>query len=170
MRAAAVVVTIRSMMTTYHAETRAAEDSERLGERLGALLAAGDVLCLCGTLGAGKTCLARGLARGWGALEQPTSPTFTLVNEYHRRADRQRFYHMDAYRLSGAVEAQTTALDDILGAAGVLVVEWPERIEAALPAERLWVDIRVTGGDSREFVFTATGPRARTLLASLTDE
>ncbi len=153
--------------TSLTLTTRSPEETERLGERLGALLVAGDVLCLSGELGAGKTCLARGLARGWGALERPTSPTFTLINEYRRAADGQRFYHMDGYRLSGAVEAQTTGVEDVLDAPGVLAVEWPERIEAALPAERLWIDIRDEGNSRRSFTLRASGPRAAALVEAL---
>ncbi len=147
--------------------THAPEETERVGERLGALLQAGDVICLSGRLGAGKTCLTRGLARGWGAVERPTSPTFTLINEYQRSQDSQRFYHMDGYRLSGAVEAQTTGVEDVLDAPGVLVVEWPERIEEALPAERLWIDIRDEGGDDRLLIIQGTGKRPAELVEAL---
>lgn len=161
-------------MATSHEEavalelqTHSPEETERLGERIGALLRPGDVLCLSGDLGAGKTCLTRGLARGWGSSQQPTSPTFTLVNEYRRATDAQRFYHMDCYRLSGAVEARTTALDDILDAPGVLVIEWPERIAAALPDERLWIEIRDLGDSERAFRLVAAGERAAAILASL---
>jgi tRNA threonylcarbamoyladenosine biosynthesis protein TsaE len=144
--------------------THSADETEALGERLGQHLVSGAVLCLSGELGAGKTCLTRGLARGWGALELPTSPTFTLINEYRRIKDSQRFYHMDCYRLSGAVEAQNTALDDILDTAGVLVIEWPERISEALPEDRLWVKIEDRGSDNRALVFTASGRQAAALL------
>ncbi len=144
-------------------------ETERLGERLGRLLLPGDVLCLCGDLGTGKTCLTRGLARGWGASQPTTSPTFTLVNEYRRPHDTQRFYHMDCYRLSGSVEAQTTALDDILDTLGVLVIEWPERIAPALPQDCLWVEIRDLGGNNREFRFTAQGARGAALLRALSE-
>src|SRR5687767_4578803 len=89
-------------------------DTERLGERLGALLDAGDLLCLSGTLGAGKTRLVRGLARGWGAQEHATSPTFTLVNEYTRPNDEGlRFYHVDCYRMESIVDAISTGIEDL---------------------------------------------------------
>lgn len=149
--------------------THAPHETEHLGEHIGRLLLPGDVLCLCGDLGTGKTCLTRGLARGWGATQPATSPTFTLVNEYRRPHDAQRFYHMDCYRLSGPVEAQTTALDDILDASGVLVIEWPERIAPALPQDCLWIEIRDLGGDDREFRITARGARGAALLRALSD-
>jgi tRNA threonylcarbamoyladenosine biosynthesis protein TsaE len=147
--------------------TTSPEETEALGERLGKQLRSGDVVCLAGDLGAGKTCLTRGLAHGWGAQERATSPTFILVNEYHRAADSQRFFHMDCYRLSGAAEAQTVALDDLLDAPGVLIIEWPERIAPALPPDRLWVDILDRGDTVRELVFHAGGKRARRLLNAL---
>ena len=157
----------RNTYTTLTITTHAPEETVQLGERLGAHLRSGDVLCLSGALGAGKTPLTRGLARGWGALERPTSPTFTLINEYRRAGDSERFYHVDAYRLSGAVEAVTTGIEDVLGAPGVVVIEWPERIEPALPDERLWIDIEATGDEERRFTLRAEGARAEALVAAL---
>jgi tRNA threonylcarbamoyladenosine biosynthesis protein TsaE len=147
--------------------THAASQTHDLGEILGRLLARGDLLCLSGELGAGKTTFTRGLARGWEARENATSPTFTLINEYTRARDDQRFYHMDGYRLSGAVEAQTTALEDVLDAPGVVVIEWPERIRDILPEERLWIDIVRSGPGERTFTLNPSGPRAEELVAML---
>lgn len=147
--------------------THSAEETHDLGQVLGQLLAHGDLLCLSGELGAGKTTFTRGLARGWGARENATSPTFTLINEYTRSADDQRFYHMDGYRLSGAIEAQTTALEDVLDAPGVVVIEWPERISAILPDQRLWIDIMRSGPGERTFTLNPTGSRAEELIGAL---
>src|SRR5512139_771414 len=82
--------------------THSPEATEALGERLGVRLLPGDVIALSGELGAGKTCFVRGLARGWGAMERPTSPTFTLINLYHRQADAVQMAHVDCYRLENA--------------------------------------------------------------------
>lgn len=144
--------------------THSPSETEQLGERIGAWLQGGDILCLSGALGAGKTCLVRGLARGWGAIERPTSPTFTLINEYRRDRDPQRFYHVDCYRLAGAADAWTTGLDDLFAPSSVMVFEWPERILDILPAERLWIEIRDLGDTSREFALAASGHRALALL------
>lgn len=144
--------------------TYSPSETEQLGEQIGAHLLGGDVLCLSGTLGAGKTCLVRGLARGWGAIERPTSPTFTLINQYQRVRDSQTFYHADCYRLAGTTDAWTTGLDDLFDPANVMVIEWPERILDALPTERLWIEIRDLGDTSREFVLVASGDRALALL------
>ncbi|MBN1120969.1 MAG: tRNA (adenosine(37)-N6)-threonylcarbamoyltransferase complex ATPase subunit type 1 TsaE [Anaerolineae bacterium] len=148
-------------------QTESPEETEYLGEQIGALLGARDIVCLAGNLGAGKTCLVRGMARGWGASGQATSPTFTLINEYRRTDDNKRFYHMDSYRLSGTADALSTGLDDILDAQEILVIEWPEHILDTLPADRLWIEITDQGGDSRKLAFTAGGSRAAVLLSRL---
>jgi tRNA threonylcarbamoyladenosine biosynthesis protein TsaE len=144
--------------------THSLAETERLGERLGAALRDGDLLCLSGPLGAGKTTLTRGLARGWGAAGRVTSPTFTLINEYRHPSDGERFFHVDCYRLSGPLDAMTTGLEDVLDAPGVIAIEWPERIADMLPAERLWIAIADAGRGSRRFTFRADGVRAEELM------
>lgn len=150
-------------------QTTSPAETERLGERLGALLESGDLVLLSGQLGAGKTCLTRGLARGWGAQEQPTSPTFTLVNEYHRQGNfsKDRFYHADCYRMDRPEDAISAGIEDLLNEPGVLVIEWPERIESLLPPERLMIEIGTSEDDSRSFTLKACGERARKLLDHL---
>jgi len=147
--------------------THGPEETEQLGERLGKRLQSGDVVALSGELGAGKTCLVRGLARGWGAVDHPTSPTFTLINEYRRERDSQRFYHVDAYRLADARDAQTLGLEDALDAAGVVVVEWAERIRGALPDAALWIEVEDLGGDVRRFCFDPRGSHAEKIIAGI---
>ncbi len=147
--------------------TESPHETERLGECLGTLLRAGDLICLSGSLGTGKTCLTRGLARAWGALEAPNSPTFTLINEYHRIQDRERFYHADCYRLVNTDDARTTGIEDFLDAPAVLVIEWPERINELLPLERLTIEIEDIGMDRRVFRFIPYGVRAHNLVQSL---
>lgn len=143
--------------------SHSAEQTRRLGVRLGELLSACDVICLSGDLGSGKTTLVMGIARGWGALDQVTSPTFVLVNQY-RRADAAILYHLDAYRLSSPREALDSGLGEVLDGQGDLVVEWPERILAVLPAERLWVNLRWVGEEKRGLRFEAMGLRYERLL------
>jgi tRNA threonylcarbamoyladenosine biosynthesis protein TsaE len=142
-------------------------ETEHLGQHLGQHLQPGDLICLAGDLGAGKTCFVRGLARGWGAVERPTSPTFTLINEYHRQADARRLYHVDCYRLGSARDAQSTGLDDVLASGDVVVIEWPERILAILPDQRLWIALRDAGEIDRLLLISASGPRAEALLGRL---
>jgi tRNA threonylcarbamoyladenosine biosynthesis protein TsaE len=133
------------------------EITRELGNRLGALLQPGDLICLQGDLGAGKTTLTQGIAAGWGSADAVSSPTFVMVNLY-RAADDTPLYHMDAYRIESLPEAEQLGIEDML-AEGALIVEWPERIEAVLPKERLWLTLTHNGENEREIVISASGAR-----------
>ncbi|MBN1147713.1 MAG: tRNA (adenosine(37)-N6)-threonylcarbamoyltransferase complex ATPase subunit type 1 TsaE [Anaerolineales bacterium] len=145
--------------------SRSAEQTRRMGMRLGALLRPGDAICLVGDLGSGKTTLVQGVSAGWGSLDPASSPTFVLVNVY-RRLDGGRLFHLDAYRLSGAAEAEDLDIDALL-ARGPLVVEWADRIQAALPVENLQVSLRWIDQRQRDLMLTAHGARYYSLLADL---
>ena len=142
------------------------EQTLRFGARLGERLISGDLICLSGELGVGKTTFVIGLAQGWGALDQVTSTTFVIVNEY-RRADGLRLWHLDCYRLSAGRDALALGFVDLLDAEGVMLIEWPERILEVLPSERLNLSLRwVPGSDSkRGFRMEALGARYEHLLA-----
>ena len=127
--------------------SRSPEETHLLGKVLGASLRAPAVVFLCGSLGTGKTTLARGIAEGLG-LQDPGlvhSPSFTLVNIYHGRCP---IYHVDLYRLSGERELRSVGLDDFLGRDGVTIVEWGERL-ASYRIAAVMVEIEDAGGDSR---------------------
>jgi len=145
--------------------SRSPEQTRRLGVRVGALLQTGDVLCLSGELGSGKTTLVQGIAAGWGSSDAANSPTFVLVNVY-RHPEGKHLYHLDAYRLSSAAEAADLDLQAMLES-GPLVVEWAERIQAALPAANLWVTLRWVDDEQRDMVFKANGERYLQLLTEL---
>ncbi len=150
------------------------DQTQRLGARLGALLQGGDVICLEGTLGSGKTCLAQGLGRGWGVGQRLISPTFVLVREYARPKDEDdgvksaKLYHADFYRLSGADEALGLGIDEFLGDEhAVFVIEWAERARALIPPEHLWIKLNTSDRSNqmrRVLYFTAQGERHTTLL------
>jgi tRNA threonylcarbamoyladenosine biosynthesis protein TsaE len=133
----------------------------RVGARLGELLRPGDLVCLHGDLGTGKTTLVQGMARGWGSAKAARSPSFVLVNEY-RRADGMVLYHLDAFRLEPGewpgleVEA---ALDN-----GAMVVEWPERVEGFLTQERMQVEMRWIDETRRNLRVEAKGARPEEIL------
>ncbi len=131
--------------------------THRVGARLGELLRGGELVCLEGELGAGKTCFAQGIGLGWGAGQRLRSPTFTLINEWKRASDSMRLYHIDVYRLGSVAEAQALGLEELWNGADVYVIEWPERIAELLPAERLWVRLSVVDDTRRRLVFTACG-------------
>ena len=141
------------------------EQTRQLGERLGSALRTGDVICLQGELGAGKTTFVQGIAQGWGSLDSVSSPTFILVNAY-RRADGGQIFHMDAYRLDSTGEAEELDLDSML-AEGALIVEWPERMQGLIPNERLWVEFTQSGEEERDMKFNARGKRYEALLDSI---
>lgn len=145
--------------------SRSAEQTRRVGMRLGALLQTGDLIGLVGELGSGKTTLVKGIATGCGSLDPVSSPTFVIVNVY-RRPDGKRLFHMDAYRLRDANEAIDLDLDDMLEN-GTLVVEWAERVQPALSKEGLWVTLKWVDEYQRDMIIAVRGLRYQALLAKL---
>ena len=142
--------------------SRSTEQTRRAGMRLGALLEPGDVICLVGDLGSGKTTLMQGVAAGWGSLDQVSSPTFVLVNVY-RRLESQRLFHLDAYRISGPQEAEDLDLEALI-AQGPLVIEWADRSQAALTKERMWIQMRYIDITQRDLIISAHGKRYKNIL------
>lgn len=145
--------------------TTSPEETEALGERLGNLLRAGDMLALFGDLGAGKTTLVRGLARGLGSEDRVSSPTFVLMHLYDGRLP---VYHFDAYRLSGPSDLLGIGADEYLEGDGVAVVEWSERAEGILPPER--VDVFLSMGaspDERVLRLEGRGLRGAEIVEAL---
>ncbi len=114
--------------------------TQRLAAALAGVAAPGDLVCLWGELGAGKTVFAKGFGRGLGVTTTINSPTFVLMAEHEGRIP---LFHLDLYRLADASGAFAGGLFDDRQAAGVTLVEWPERFGAALPAAR--VDVRIDG-------------------------
>ncbi len=126
--------------------TNSPVETEAVGEALGRVLQPGTVLAYRGDLGAGKTAFTRGLARGLGATEQVTSPTYTIVNEY--LSGRLPLFHFDMYRLGSCDDLFDIGWEDYLERGGVCAVEWSENVEEALE-DALFVTIEKTGEDSR---------------------
>ena len=137
------------MRTNSPAETRA------LGFRLSAMLRPGDVLLLLGDLGAGKSELTRGIARGLGVTCPVASPSFTILNVYDEGTIP--LYHFDWYRLNSAEELYEMGMDEYLGGDGVAVVEWPSRCPEAVPETYLEVRIDSVGESAREIILTPRG-------------
>ena len=132
-----------------------------LGRALATVAEAGDVLCLWGDLGAGKTHLAKAFGAGLGITDTITSPSFILMAEY---AGRLPLFHIDLYRLADAADALSGGLIDDRQSAGVTLVEWPERLGPALPAERLDVVIDGSGDEPRRITLRAVGDGPRRYL------
>lgn len=145
--------------------SRSPEQTRRIGVRLGKMLKTGDIICLQGELGAGKTTFVQGVAQGWGSLDAVSSPTFIIVNVY-RRADQSELYHLDTYRLENSAEAAMLDLDEMI-AAGPLLIEWAERIKEILPKERLWITFEHLDEEQRQLRFKAKGKRYQNFLTLL---
>ena len=129
--------------------------TREIGARLAQAAAAGDLVCLRGELGAGKTQLAKGFGAGLGVTDTISSPSFVLMAEY---AGRLPLFHVDLYRLADAADALAGGLLDERQADGVTIVEWPERMGAILPAARLDVTIDGSGDEPRTITFQAGEP------------
>jgi tRNA threonylcarbamoyladenosine biosynthesis protein TsaE len=150
-------------------EVVGADQMVKLGEKLGAACAAGDVIALVGDLGAGKTVFAQGLARGLGVpLDVPIpSPTFTLVNEY--KHGRVPLYHVDLYRLERQAELEHVGLWDLYRGEAVVVVEWFDRFPQVAPRELLELRIQRVPGrdDARQIEVIAHGAAGTRLARAL---
>lgn len=134
-----------------------------LGRRLGERIGPGDVVCLSGALGAGKTTLARGAIEAWtGYPEESPSPTYTLVQTYE--GARGELWHVDLYRLQRPDEAWELGLEDAFAGAACLI-EWPERLEGQLPRDRLDLELKPEG-EGRTAALRAHGAW-RTKLAAI---
>jgi tRNA threonylcarbamoyladenosine biosynthesis protein TsaE len=149
--------------------TASTEETVALGARLGALLGPGDFVAIEGELGAGKTRLVEGIARGFGVDpdRRIPSPTFTLVNEHPGRA---LLVHADLYRLHGAAELEGLGWREYLAGGALVVVEWLSVVghEASdAPADRLEISIEMLGSDARRIRLTATGPQAARVLDAM---
>lgn len=137
------------------------DSTTRLGRALGEVARAGDLLCLWGDLGAGKTHLAKAIGAGLGVTDTIASPSFILMAEYDGRLP---LFHIDPYRLLSAEDALAGGLIDERQAGGVTLVEWPERLGDALPIDRLDVRIDGTGDDPRTITLIAWTERYRRYL------
>jgi tRNA threonylcarbamoyladenosine biosynthesis protein TsaE len=125
------------------------EETEKIGEKLAKALPAGTILAYRGDLGAGKTAFTRGLARGLGANEPVTSPTYTIVNEY--LSGRLPLFHFDMYRLRSADDLFDIGWEDYLDRNGICAVEWSENVAEAME-DAVFITIQKTGESSRRII------------------
>ncbi|MCK5340076.1 MAG: tRNA (adenosine(37)-N6)-threonylcarbamoyltransferase complex ATPase subunit type 1 TsaE [Desulfobulbaceae bacterium] len=142
------------------------DETSSLGQSLGRVAESGDVIALFGDLGAGKTTLTQFIGQG---LQVPdscyiTSPTFSLLHEYPGRIP---LFHMDLYRLSGEDDVIDLGFEDYLYGDGLVVIEWPDRLGALMPDNRLAIELTMTSESSRTAVFTAYGKKWVDKLAEI---
>lgn len=143
--------------------THSPEQTRRLGMHLGKLVEPGDILLLWGQIGAGKTLLTQGMARGLGVDDYVQSPTFTLAVEHDgKRSDGTplTLYHIDLYRIDGPSDFDTFGYEDYLDdTAGVVVIEWPERLGTEIPEQYLLINIEYVADTKRKLTFYPRGER-----------
>ena len=140
-----------------HARTDGVEATRTMARAVAGLVEPGDVLLLSGELGAGKTAFAQGFGDGLGVTEQITSPTFTLARHYDGRLP---LHHIDVYRLERLSEMQDIGIPELLDSGGVLLVEWGDAIEPAIPADYLEIRLSYgTGDDDRDLQLRCVGGR-----------
>lgn len=139
-----------------------ADQTKRLGMRLGKLIRVGSLICLIGDLGSGKTTFVKGLSAGWGSFDSVVSPTFQLVNEY-TSADHKKLFHLDTYRIETLLEAEELDIDTMLYY-GAVAVEWADRIDPVLPSDRFSIQFEYLDETRRGITFTAIGKNYLELL------
>ncbi len=146
--------------------SRSPEETLRIGEVIGEKLQPGDIVALIGELGAGKTCLTQGLARGLGVTSEwrITSPTFTLINEYPGRVP---LVHLDTYRLSGAGDLADLGYEDYFFAGNVVVIEWAEKIRQVLPEQTIFIEIDYVDENTRNIRISGDQVKCESLLTAL---
>ena len=137
--------------------SNSAKETEQLGYELGLLLKYEPkvVILLDGDLGSGKTTFTKGLALGLGIETIVNSPTFTIMKKYQSKDRLRTLYHLDLYRLDG--EGSDFDLEEYIDGIGMVVVEWPYRVESLLPKDHLLVQINKTSDHSREIIMTCIG-------------
>lgn len=155
-------------MDTIQIKLHNLEDTEKLGLLLGNLAAPGDVICLDGDLGAGKTALSQAIARGLGVPDTcyVTSPSFTILHEYKGRIP---MYHMDFYRLQDAGEVEDLGFEEYFYLAGLTVIEWSSRAVELLPDDRITLLIELNNDLSRTITLKSTKKYAK-LLQSINQQ
>ncbi len=132
--------------------SNSSQDTEKIAEKFALSLLGGEVIAFTGSLGMGKTCFVRGLARGLGFSGEVTSPTFALINEY--RGGRLDIFHFDMYRVTDWNDLYSTGYFDYCDYGGVIAVEWSENIESALPDGTIYIDIKRIDDTKRKITVT----------------
>lgn len=136
------------------------KDTKRFADHIAKVLMSGDIMCLSGELGAGKTTFTKYLASALGITKNIKSPTYTIIREYE--TEQFPFYHMDAYRLE-ETGTDGIGLEEYLESEGVTVIEWPQFIKDELGLNYVWLTFNKTGNESRQITIEGTGPRGKQL-------
>jgi len=142
-------------MKRFDLISKSSEETLHIGRIIGETLNGGNIVALTGELGAGKTCLTQGIAKGIGVSEEyyVTSPTFTLINEYPGRIP---LYHMDVYRLADSGDLEDMGYEEYFYGDGVVVIEWAEKVDDILPREALVVHLEYVDANKRMIRISCT--------------
>ena len=144
--------------------TKSPEETKKLGEEIGKLTNKGDILALYGELGSGKTCLIQGISYGLKVKDYVTSPSFTIINEYHGKIP---IYHFDLFRLNNIEDIFELGYEEYFYGAGLTVIEWAEKIETLLPKNYFRININFKNYYERIISFIPYGNRFKILLEEL---
>ena len=145
-------------------EINSVEQTTQLGINLGRLLNAGDIVCLTGDLGTGKTHITKGIAKGLNIDDNITSPTFTIVNEYE---GKMPLYHFDVFRIGCSDEMYDIGYEEYINGEGVCIIEWANLIEDILPDEYLYIELKYKDM-SREMILNPVGEKYEKIVEELT--
>ena len=157
---------------TFFITTPSPEKTGEFAEKLAAFLQPGDVLCLSGDLGRGKTLFAQGIAAGLKVAEPVTSPTFSLLNIYagELRGKALEIYHFDLYRLEEKRELENIGFEEYIFSDGITIIEWPDKFLGSLPDEYLFIKIEADesrGENFRNITLIPSGQRYEELCGEL---
>lgn len=142
-------------------------DTEAFANVLGQYVEPGDIICLEGNLGAGKTTFTKYFAKTLGIERAIKSPTYTIIREYEE--GNVPLYHMDAYRLE-ETGGESVGLEDYINGEGVTIIEWPQFVEDDLPKDYLWIQIETSGESTREVTVRSEGNRGQALFDAVTQD
>ena len=156
------------MRYSFRIRTKSVRETTSIGRALGRHLSPGDVICLSGELGAGKTCLVKGLAEGLGIKGKVvTSPTFIIIREYKGRIP---LYHIDLYRIGLVDDMRDLGMEEVVYGSGVTAIEWAERIRDRLPDERIDITLKWSDDTTRDMEMKAFGQHHRKVLKEVLED
>ncbi len=159
------MLSLSNKYKVYSLVTKGPRQTKNVGKILGKILKGGEVICLTGGLGSGKTCLTQGISLGLSVKERYiTSPTFIIVNEYKGRLP---LYHIDLYRIEDPEEIDSLGISEYFYKGGVAVIEWAERAKDRLPAEKMTIELKFKGPSERELIFNPEGPGYQRIVDTL---
>jgi tRNA threonylcarbamoyladenosine biosynthesis protein TsaE len=160
------ILHLKSEIREVFVQSQSTSETIRIGKQIGSQLHPGDVVALVGELGTGKTHFIKGLASGAGVKRSRyiTSPSFTLIHEYHGKIP---FYHIDLFRLKTEKEAEGLGLEEYIQGGGITAVEWADKIPTHLPQEMLWIKICHTGEHQRSIEIRPKGQATKIVVKEL---